>query len=64
MTPERENEAAFVRNLPDEGVVHVDETLPPIICDSDSDADHVDIIKDMRAMGYFDDYFMYDRGRY
>ncbi len=49
-----ETEAAFVRSLPDSGHYYVDDTLPPIICDSDSDSDHVDIIKDMKAMGYFD----------
>ena len=64
MTDPRDREAEFVRSLPDEGVVYVDENLPPIICDSDSDADHVDIIQDMRAMGYFDDYCEYDRDYY
>jgi hypothetical protein len=49
-----EREAAFVRSLPDSGLYYVDGIIPPIICDSDSDADHVDIIKDMKAMGYFD----------
>ncbi len=49
----REREAAFVRSLPDRPF-RVDG-FPPIIADSDSDADHVDIIRDMRAEGYFDD---------
>jgi hypothetical protein len=48
-------EAAFVRNLPDDRPYYVDG-FPPIYPDSDSDADHVDIIKDMKAMGYFDDW--------
>lgn len=59
MTPKErrdEREAAFVRRLPETGVYYVDDTLPPIIPDSDHDADHVDIIKDMKALGYFDDW--------
>lgn len=54
-TARERNEAAFVRSLPETGAYYVDDTLPPIICDSDSDADGYDIIQDMRAMGYFDD---------
>ena len=52
-TKRQKNEAAFVRSLPDEGIVEYDGFR--IDCGSDSDADHVDVIRDMRAMGYFDD---------
>ena len=46
-------ETAFVNSLPEDRPIYV-EGFPPIIPDSDSDADHVDIIRDMKAEGYFD----------
>ena len=52
---QREREAHFVRNLPKDRPTFIDG-FPPILPDSDSDADGYDIIQDMRADGYFDDW--------